>query len=149
MNIEEQTAVARNHWEFVPGPNLIKRKKGNIIFRILTTIFPFAFRYRVQAIYILTKEEWLNTELRKFSFPFDSMPIRGSFKLNNSWTIPAKDLKTLKDGPLFAEDGTTIIVPALTALEVAKQWASLWRPALIPIVVGLIYKGLGLLDWLS
>lgn len=150
MTLKKQTSNARKNWEFQPNQKLIKRKKRNLFIRLTQYIFPFFNTYRVQAIYRLSKEEWSSSpELQKFSFPFDSMPIRGTFKLNNNWKILDKDINRLKDGPLFAEDGIRIIVPSQTTFEIAKQWANLLRPALIPIVIGLLYKIIGLLDWVG
>lgn len=60
----------------------------------------------------------------------DNMPIKGfpiKYELLGGWTIPRKDLKYLKNGPLAAEGLQQILVPVALGwprvLEFVKQFA--------------------------
>ena len=46
-----------------------------------------------------------------FPFPFNNPEIKDFYKLANGYQIPIPDRKYITHGPLYDQDGSTIIIP--------------------------------------
>jgi len=137
MDIVKETQRCKHSWELIPDQKLICRRgtSGGNLWRGL---FSFVKPYPVLALYRMTKEEWLQHD-QSFRFPLLHIPASEAFKLDNGWSVPKRDIKYLYRGPLWTEDGSTCLVPRYTGSEVAKRWAGIWKLAVIPLGLILIY----------
>ncbi|WP_286817428.1 hypothetical protein [Desulfobacter sp. UBA2225] len=133
---EQQRAMLQAHedvalyWYIDHKTKEIRRKPLTIIFRVLD--FFWKEKHTVWQLYRWLMFRCSETDMMPLRTPMqsDNMPIKGfpmKYELLNGWTIPTKDLKHLKNGPLAAEGLQQIIVPAAVGwphlLERIKQFA--------------------------
>ena len=111
-DLEHLTKLFGEYWEFDLGPKVIRRKRNKLKL-IKQWIFWNHYTFPVQILYRFVKDSWLqDSKIRGGApYPFASMPVKGVFCLDNGWSISIRDRKYLNNGPLYASNGTTIIVP--------------------------------------
>lgn len=124
-DLEQLDKELSMYWDFDLAKSIIKHSPRSWIRRIMQNIPFLRKKFLVQTLYRVTKQKWYEEPFRQHNFPFDTMTIRGHFKLKDNWNINIEDRKYLKDGPLYADDGHTIIVPE------NEKW---WNKSLIQIL---------------
>lgn len=101
-------------------------------------------RTSVQYLYSRMIDIWASTNGMPFLFPLDHdnflKPDKYPFyfRLQNNWKIRQEDLKFLKNGPLFSEDGTHVLVTE--AISKLTFFKAIWNYA-APILTWLVPSG--------
>lgn len=138
QELQDLTARADDRWEFDASRKLIRRRPTPWYKRLLQRLLRPWHQLPVIAIYRLAKEKWLReTAFRDLNFPFESQTVVGVFKLDRGWSITTSDRRFLSEGPLYALDGHTLLVPSRKPWWLTG-WGWTLRMILVPILIGLL-----------
>jgi len=112
--VEKAYTDLNEYWQIVPKTQEIIRIKPIGFWNSVKDFF-WKKKHTVWEFYWWIKQRWGQKDSIVYSYPIksDNMPIRGyhmKYQLTNDWTIPKKDLKYLKKGPLVTQDLNTILV---------------------------------------
>jgi hypothetical protein len=100
-----------NEWEYIPATKEIRRKIKSGFSKTMGLFWKR--KYKVKTLYFWTSDNWATREMMIYDIPMDRDRINkpkslpNYFSLINGWSIPRKDLSTLKYGPLMSDDGAS------------------------------------------
>ena len=121
-DLAKLTKAIENDWEIDPVNKIIRRKKTSNWSKFLELIGFKRKTYPLQVLYRFTKEFFFRSDNMPFQFPFNNPEIRGIYKITNGYRIPISDRKFLTHGPLYHQDGETILIPESRTFLLDKRW---------------------------